>query len=377
MQIVIDGRMILPQMSGVGRYLLGLSTGLRTLKGDLEYELWLQDSLPAQHPAWRLSSPNFRVQRIPARQMSIAAQWYVPFALNRSKPALFHYPHFDLPFLSPGKIVVTIHDLKYLDRPDFFPTKSRLKRHIINISMRFACHRASQIICVSAFTAQKLNQLLSIPPEKIRVIPHGVDSHFFEPGNPPEISEVRKKNELDKPFLLYVGERRPHKNIPGLIMAFKYFLELTREDYQLVIVGKPYRDYRLPEEITLKLRLSERVRFLNTVNEQELKILYHSAEAMVLLSFAEGFGLPVLEAMACGTPVVISDCASLPEIAGSAARIVPPDNPQLAAEAIVKVISGGELRQVSIQRGLERARQFSWDRCAAQTAQVYRDTLKQ
>jgi glycosyltransferase involved in cell wall biosynthesis len=180
---------------------------------------------------------------------------------------------------------------------------------------------------------------------------------------------------LERPFLLYVGERRPHKNLPGLLEAFMRFRKQSSRDYQLIIAGKRYADYEIPEKITAHLGLERHVRFLDYVPDQNLPFLYQSAEALILISHYEGFGLPVLEAMASGTPVVASNSSSLPEVIGEAGILVPPDDPDQTAEALMMVVIAGELRERCIARGLDQARQFTWERCADKTRAIYREAL--
>jgi len=375
MRVVIDGRMILPEMRGVGRYLLCLSIALRDLGGDDFYELWVQNKLPAYHPVWDLKAENFYVRNIKTKQMSSAALWRIPWELARTEPDLFHFPHFDLPFTTPGRVVATIHDLKYIVRPDFFPQSGQAKRLIMRIMMDFTCRRAQYVIVVSQNTAQDLVKCLRVPQSKIRVIPHGVDTNYFTPRSSDEILNLRNRYNLSQPYLLFVGERRPHKNLVHLIEAFSLFHRMTQQPYQLVIAGRRYSNYQIPEKITQDLILHSSIRFIDNLIDKDLPALYQGAEAFILPSYYEGFGLPVLEAMACGIPVVASNRASLPEVVGEAGILVDPDDPEQIARALCKVITGGELREYCISAGLERARSYTWERCAHLTYKVYREAL--
>jgi glycosyltransferase involved in cell wall biosynthesis len=375
MRIVIDGRMILPKMSGVGRYLLGLSHALGELGGDLSYELWLQDTLPAGHPAFQLERDRFHLRQIPIRHMSLRGQAAIPFYLRKSRPDLFHYPHFDLPAAAPGKIVLTIHDLKYLVHPEFFPCQGAMKRLAIRLLLVDGCRRARRIICVSQSTGADLRSFLKVGREKVRTIPEGVEQRFFERRSSAEIQGFRVQMGLERPFILSVGERRPHKNLDGLLQAFDLFRKEMKVDTWLVIAGQPYADYRLPEQTALSLGLDACVRFIDHIPDSDLPLLYQAADCLVLLSYYEGFGLPVLEAMASGTPVVVSDRTSLPEVAGQAGLLVPADDPLKAAQAIASLVRGGDERVRCIEAGLERAAGFTWERCASLTQEVYREAV--
>lgn len=377
MRIIIDGRMILPQMTGVGRYLLGFVGALRKIPCDDHFEMWIQTDLPADHPVWRLANERLKLRRVPIGHFDVRSTWYLPFKLAHSRPNLLHYPHFDLPWTVPGKVVATIHDLKYVARRDFFPHLSSLKRLTILLSISFTTRRARQIITDSQSTKQDLIRRLHITPNKIIVVPLGVEDLFFNIHPLNDIQTVRSRYGLEDPFIIYVGERRPHKNIAGVIEAFELFRRMVDTPYTLAIVGKPYLNYRIPEILTQKLGLKTQIRFFDYISDMDLSLLYQAADAYVLLSFYEGFGLPVLEAMASGTPTVISNMTSLPEVTGDAGLLVAPNNPEQAALSIKKVVPGGEMRELCIHRGLERARQFTWEQCAHKTLDVYHKAVSQ
>jgi glycosyltransferase involved in cell wall biosynthesis len=373
--IVIDGRMILAHMTGVGRYLLGLCSGLSAALGQERVELWVQAGLPGDHPVWGLTAPGIAVRPLAAAHMSLGGQWTVPAALRRARPDLLHYPHFDLPWLAPGRVVATLYDLKYIARPDFFSRAGRLRRLAIQIMTRHTLRRAERVIVPSHSTANDLRQRLNAPAKKLRVIPLGVDEAYTLPAAPVAVAEARRRYGLEQPYLLFVGERRPHKNLETTLRAFDLFRRRAPGDYHLAIVGRAYPAYNQPEALAEALNLSDRVHFYDTVPESDLPLLYRAADALVLLSKYEGFGLPILEAMACGTPVVISDATSLPEIAGQAGVQVGQDDVEQAAQALLQVIPGGEERERCIALGLARARHFTWAQCARQTLGVYREAL--
>lgn len=373
MRIVIDGRMILPQMSGVGRYLISLSRALRDLGGDTSFELWLQEDLSIDHPARKLASNNFQVRVLPVKHMSLSGQWQIPYEAARSQADLLHIPHFDLPWATPGRIVATIHDLKYIAHPEFFPQFEETKRLAMQLMMSFTCRRAQLIMCDSNWTVQDLHTRLGVPMNKLRAVPLGVDERFFQPASPDAVQEVRNRLHLEQPFVLFVGERRPHKNLIGLLKTFALFKRMTSQPYQLVIAGRSYADYKEPEKIIKQFGLTDSVCLLDYVAEFDLPILYQAAEAFILLSYYEGFGLPLLEAMASGTPVVAANCTAMPEVVGEAGILVDPENPDQAAEALRQIVCGGAQREQMIIRGRERARQFTWESCAQKTMEIYRE----
>jgi len=372
-RVVIDGRLILPQMTGIGRYLCGLVQALRDLPGDARFELWIQPDLPPRHPVRRLTGGSLVLREVPIPHMSLRQQWALPLMIRRCRPHLFHYPHFDLPIAVPGLVVVTIHDLKYIARPAFFPHFGWGKRLLMWAMMMAATRRARRVIAVSESTRWDILHYLRADPRKVVVIQEGVDEAYFRQPSERELERVRSCYGLDTPFVLFVGERRPHKNIVGLLHAFRAFRERGYGAYHLLVVGKRYADYQKPEKMVEALSLREVVHFLDHVPEADLPVLYRLADAFVLLSLYEGFGLPILEAMASGTPVVAARSTSLPEVVGDAGMLVDPKEPEAVADALSLVVRGGHQRDTCIARGLQRASQFRWRRCAEETMSVYRE----
>lgn len=384
MHIVLDARMILPQMTGVGRYLLGLASGLRQIPGDERYELWLQAALQDDHPAWALASEKLRLRRLPIRHMSIRQNWVLPRELRGARPDLLHYPHFDLPPTVTTPAVATIHDLKYLSHPGFFPQMSAIKRLAMRWMIASTVRQARLVIADSDYTRQDLFQRFALHPEKTRVVHLGVDELYTRPLPAEAVQAVRQRYRLAEDYILFVGERRPHKNITGLLRAFDLLVNPEGfeskssgfDSYQLVIAGKSYADYQEPERLAEELSLGDSVRFLDYVPDADLPALYRGASAFALLSYYEGFGLPVVEAMVCGTPVVAANRTCLPEICGEAALLVEPDQPEQIAHSLAQILPGGDLREQTIARGLQRAAEFTWRACAQKTLDVYHDALR-
>jgi glycosyltransferase involved in cell wall biosynthesis len=380
MEITLDGRMILPQMIGVGRYLLGLVKALpgaiETSAGDDHLTLWLQSGLPPDHPAWGLAGERVTVRALSLAHMQLRQQWIVPGELRRHPPDLFHYPHFDLPWAVPGRVIATIHDLKYIARPDFFPEQGRIKRLLILLLMRFTVRRSRKIIAVSQNTKIEMQRWLQVESHKVAVISEGVDEKFFSKPGPEAVADFLQRYRLAEPYILFVGERRPHKNLIGLIKAFAILRRMVARPVQLVLAGKSYAGYTAPERTAKELGLAGEVRFLDYVPEADLPLLYHACESLALLSHYEGFGLPILEAMAAGKPVVAADNSSLAEVGGPAAIYVQAEQPEMAAAALRQMLTDRAMRASCIAAGLERARQFSWERCASATLSLYHEALR-
>lgn len=295
-------------------------------------------------------------------------------------PDVIHYPNFDLfrkslPVfpLAPVEII-TIHDLTPLRMKDFFKPgiKSGLALWIQSILIK----RMKAVITDSEHSKSDIIEFLSIPPEKINVIPLGVDKEF-KPAAIQKIKSVRKTYSLPEKYLLYVGDVNPNKNLPVLLRV------AAKLKIHLVIVSRAFEKDSLPEIISLRKIISEvginnLVKVLPSVQMDpidDLVAIYSGASIYVQPSLYEGFGLPVLEAMACGVPVVSSNASSLPEVTGDAALLVKPMEADLA-EGISKLISDESLRRKLIQKGLARAKNFDWGKTAALTLKVYEKVVR-
>jgi glycosyltransferase involved in cell wall biosynthesis len=235
--------------------------------------------------------------------------------------------------------------------------------------------RASHIISVSECTKKDVIELFSISPENITVIPEAAGK-TFQPCSEYEITRIKEKYSLNTPFILFVGTIEPRKNIPTLLRAFR---ELTKHypGYTLVIAGQNGWKYQETYSVFHQLNLEKCVRFLTYVPHEDLPALYCASVLFVLPSWYEGFGLPPLEAMQCGVPVIVSDRGSLPEIVGSGGCTVPPDDPHTLMESMEKFLFDKTARQKQIQYNINRAGTFSWEKCAQETARVYQMVLGQ
>lgn len=284
---------------------------------------------------------------------------------------LVHYPYFDLfwltlPLRKLYPTVVTVHDLIPLVFPDQFPkgVKGWIKYQVQRQSLR----RVDTIIADSECSKKDIIKFIGFPKEKIYVVP-------LAPGKEFKKLKIKKKYSLPERFVLYVGDVNYNKNIPGLVRA------CAKIKIDLVLVGKAFRDKSLPETQAIlrlieELRLNNRTKILGFVPTKDLVAIYNLATVYCQPSFYEGFGLPVLEAMACGTPVVCSKTSSLPEVVGDAAVFVDPNDCKSIAEGIMKLMENKKLYEDLREQGCRRARKFSWEKTAKETVKVYHEVVK-
>ena len=277
-----------------------------------------------------------------------------------------------LSFKMPFKKVMTIHDLTPIIFPHAFGLPIVLLHKLL---LTRTLKTADKIITDSNSTKNDLINYFNIPEEKIRVILLAADEKF-KPLSNKEIKEAKQKYNLNFPFILYVGTLEPRKNIPSLIKAF-YKLKKKNLQYKLVIAGKKGWKYKEIFETIDKLNLQSDVVFTGYVPDEDLPALYNAADLFVYPSVYEGFGLPPLEAMACGTPVITSNTSSLPEVVGDAGIMVDPYDVDRLADAMQEVLTDEGLRADMTKKGLGRAKMFSWEKCARETLRVYEEVYNE
>lgn len=297
-------------------------------------------------------------------------QWEIPKLAARTD--LLHVPHFNFPLRWKKPLVVTIHDLIYLSYPA--AAKSRMAPTYLRFMLNRLAKRPAKILTVSEFTKRELLRIFPGFNERNISVTHEAVSDFFRPlANDPALSDCRKKYSLGGPFILFVGSLKPHKNLPTLIRAVARLREQKRLPHELILAG---RTDGTNKELRRLLAENSFVRCIGSTSDEELRALYNLAETLVLPSFFEGFGLPVLEAMACGCPVIASRAASLPEVGGEAAFYFDPTRVDALGEVLYNVLTDQNKRNSMKKKGLEQIQQFSWTKTANQTLEVYRQALQ-
>jgi len=294
------------------------------------------------------------------------------FEMWRRAPELLFIPSHTIPLLHPKKVVTTCHDVAFLRLPQVYDWLD-LRYH--EFAIKFAIKHAAKIIAVSEFTKNELIEFFKISPERVVVVPNGYDSDRYKViEERTAIENVLQKYNLKQPYILYVGRLELKKNTSGLVEAFGIFkktYQLTNlSTYKLVLVGQPGFGFEKVVKAIIDNDLSNDVIMPGWVNEADLPYLISGAKLFVFPSLYEGFGIPILEAMACGTPVVCSGIPALREVAREAAYFIDPYEPKNIAEGIGRVLGDSHLQEDLKIRGLARVRDFSWERCARETWEV-------
>ncbi len=357
---------------GVGTYVRNLVEQLALLDHDTEYVLMCKpDDLEF---AQRLG-PNFRAMVDASGQYSVREQISIPTHLLRTSPQLFHTPHYVLPVLTPCRSIVTIHDCIHLVFPQYL--QGRIARTYARSAFWTAVHRASRILTVSEASKRDILRFFSVAPEKVTVIYNAIADRFYDEPPEEEMAQVQERYQLHERFVMYAGNVKPHKNLERLIDAFVLLRQnATYDDLKLLITGSEISTYAPLRRAVHRYNLHKHVRFLGYQSEQTLAVLYRLADVFVFPSLYEGFGLPPLEAMASGTPVVVSNVSSLPEVVGDAGVLVNPYDVTSIADGIRRVLDDAVLRDTLRTRGVARARSFSWPASVKRIHDIYQEIIK-
>ena len=378
LDIVIDGRRV--RDFGIGTYIRSLVHALSRIDTDNRYTVVTG---PGEARAWGELPANVRLAPYSGDDHAYADHLLFPLFLRRLKPDLVHIPLNRVPLLMPRPYVVTIHDMVNL----FYNEEKISAAHMSLRRYRFrrGLTRASRVIAVSEATKRDVENLLGVPPGRITRVYNAPDPAFL--GRDRADGEAARRlmmerYQIDQPFLLYAGAIRHHKNIPRLVEAFAVLREQLANhpvygDLRLVIIGDTISRYPAVRQAMMKSKVEQAVRFLGFVPFETLRCFYEAAAAFVFPSRHEGFGLPPLEAMACGTPVVTSNVSSLPEVAGDAAMLVNPGNVFDIARGIRDVLTDEPLRAELVRRGHVQAARFNWERSAREVLDIYEDVARE
>jgi glycosyltransferase involved in cell wall biosynthesis len=366
MRIAIDARKL--HDFGIGTYIRNVLRQLARLDPESEYVLLCQErdrGVPAA------LGENFRAVVDNSPAYSIREQFSVPAALRRARPDVFHAPHYVLPILTRSRSVVTIHDCIHLMFPQYLPNRAAYA--YARTSIWSAARRSTRILTVSESSKRDILRFFDVPPDKITVIYNAIDERFRQQPSEEEMMRVQERFQLHGDFVMYAGNVKPHKNLERLIEAFHLVRHEGGLDVKLVVIGDEVSKYAELRRAVHRHNLHKYVRFLGFMPDETLAVLYRLAAVFVFPSLYEGFGLPPLEAMASGAPVVTSNVSSLPEVAGGAALLVDPYDPRAIADGIRRVLTDPALQASLRERGLRRAADFSWEQSVHRIRDIYRE----
>jgi glycosyltransferase involved in cell wall biosynthesis len=370
--IGIDAKILTNNISGLERYIYQLVVNLSKVDKDNSYTIFVHK------PVFNDKiGENFReklekdtTNYIISQNKKLATREISVFHVTWQDMYLWH----NLPLLWSKRSVITIHDLINLLQPGYHGRINRMKYRLL---LRLAVTWADKIITVSGYTKDEIIKHLNTDNDKIKVVHLAADNRFKPVLNKRTIGKTKSKYKIEGRYILSVGKSYTHKNIPHLIRAFKKLIIRGDLEHKLVLVGEKYwGPANLEVMKTIEdLELGEKVIWLGYIDDEDMPSLYSGAELFVMPSYYEGFGLPLLEAMSCGTPVIASNVTSIPEVVGNAGILVSPDDVDELTQSMMTLLKDKKKRNALIEKGLERSRTFSWEKCAKETVDVYKDLL--
>jgi glycosyltransferase involved in cell wall biosynthesis len=367
MNIGISAELIGEKAGGMETYGYNLVSALADIDSKNQYNIYTVNDKVLRE--LKHNKRNFHVRYVGTSSRGMAAIYHLPRELYRRPVDLLHIT-FVPPVVSPSPYVLTIHDLAYRHHPEWFPL---LIRYRLQFFLSLGIRKAAGFIAVSKSAKQDLIRFYGVNEERIKVVYEGVNECYHPMEDKSAVKKELRKFGVDGDYILYVGRFHARKNLVRLLEAYDLFRKETKLDLKLVLVGRDMYHGSMIFEKARQLKIEDHIICPGHVEDEVLPLFYNGARLFVYPSLFEGFGLPPLEAAACGTPVLTSNCTSLSEIMGDSAILVDPLSVQEIAENMVRLVTDEYLRKVKIQLGLERASRFTWKETARQTLSVYED----
>ncbi len=367
----LDGDTLGRKRTGDESYLASLMRAIGRVDGENDYVVYVRDAESVQPTFPELS--HFRFRAVKPSSIWLRFPFSFPVVLRRDPVDLLHVQYF-VPPASKSPVVLTVHDISFAVHPGFFTRKDRL---LLGTLVPWSLRRADRIITDAEFTKGEMVRTYGLDPTQIEVIPLAADPRYRPLDREHCRRVVAERHDTGGGFMLYVGTLQPRKNVATLIRAYSMFRKQTRLPHKLVIVGKAKYKFDSVFDAIRDSGYEDDIVFSGFVDDADLPVYYNAADVFVFPSRYEGFGLPPLEAMACGTPVIASNASCIPEVVGDAAVLVDPDDVSGFAGAMASVLGDPSVAVEMRDKGAARAGSFSWDRTARETIDVYRDVLRE
>lgn len=364
MLIGYDGRFITKRPTGNGIYAAYLIEALSCLDGSNQYRIYVPGPNPVL-PAGLGKNAEVRIMHPLHRSAWLRVPLLFPLELRRFPVDVFH-AHYTIPLWTKAKVVMTLHDFFWIIYPEQFVS---IKRIPVTYTIKKSVAQADRILVGTSYIKQQTMEYFGVSEDRLVVISYGLDERFFCRANDEQLMKARQKYGIDSPYILAVGDIHPRKNLERLLKAFLILPE--RRDVKLVLVGKPLWKTKELHQHIKNAALEDSVITTGYVRNEDLPLLYQGAEVFCYPSLYEGFGFPILEAMASGVPVAISDTSSCPEVGGQAAVYFSPTSVEDIADKLSQMLTDSQLRTDRIEAGIKWARGFTWEKTAKQTIDVY------
>lgn len=359
MNVIIDARMVDEHLHGIARYTYEIIKGV-SKENDINIKLLINNREISNKIFGEFNNIEYIIMK--SKFLSIGEQIELPWIINKyKKDTIFHSPSFVSSPLIKIPMVMTIHDLNHLEFPQYY---SPFHKYYYKYIVKTSALKCKKILTDSKFSKGEILKWLKFDESNVKVTYCGVGEKFRIIKDEIELERVQKKYKLPNKFVLYVGNLRPHKNVESLVEAMK-----SIDNIRLVINGKANESLK---QIIDKYTLKERIQFIGYIDEEDLPVIYNLATVFVFPSLYEGFGLPPLEAMACGCPVVTSNVSSLPEVVGSLAITVDPKDKEKIANSIQLLLSNKVMRENMSIEASQYSKRFTWGKTVQETINVYK-----
>lgn len=374
LKIVFDGRTIKQGKAGIGTYSHNLLSNLVKINESSSIKAFFLED-------FKHKSLNFVIEKtsVSYENHPLGDLWelfFLPFYLYYEKTDIFHSPTFHLPLLTFGtKKIVTIHDLAVFKHPQTFPTTFSIYNKILT---RLASKFSDAVIVPSISTKKDVLEILGVDEKKIFVVPEAASDNFRVIKDSKILDQVRSKHNLPENYILFVGTIEPRKNLLSLIQSYSFLKKKGAINHKLVVSGGKgwLKESERINKLIIDMDISNEVIFTGYVPENDLVAIYNMADLFVYPSLYEGFGIPLLEAMSCGCPVIASNRSAVPEVVGDAAILVNPLNDKELSEAIIKVLNEKRVNLDLKAAGFNRVKQFSWERAAMEMMKIYKNVSR-
>nr|WP_315224033.1 glycosyltransferase family 1 protein [uncultured Flavobacterium sp.] len=381
MRIGIEAqRLFRPHKHGMDRVALELILNLQVIDKENDYFIFVK---PDQDKSVIEPTANFKIVEIPGGSYPWWEQFKLPKVAKAYNCDLLHCTSNTAPYSRKTPLITTLHDIIYMEGSiiKLLLNKASLYQKFGNLYRRIIVAKvvknSSCLITVSNFEKQNISDFFKLKDKKIETIHNGVNQNFTIEMDPDHLYKVKTDYKLPEDYLLHIANKDPRKNTRGVLIAFNDFLKKATVSYQLVLLGYKEADLKIILNEIDATHLRQHIILTGYVSDEDLPAIYYLSKLFLFPSLREGFGIPIIEAMACGVPVITSNNSSMPEVAGDAAHIIDPNKPKEICNGIIKITSDAKYRNELIQKGLLQSKKFSWNRMAFQVLEQYKQLYKE
>ena len=381
MRIGIEAqRLFRPHKHGMDRVALELILNLQIIDKENDYFIFVK---PDQDKSVIEPTANFKIVEIPGGSYPWWEQFKLPKVAKAYNCDLLHCTSNTAPYSRKTPLITTLHDIIYMEGSiiKLLLNKASLYQKFGNLYRRIIVAKvvknSSRLITVSNFEKQNISDFFKLKDKKIETIHNGVNQNFTIEMDPDHLYKVKTDYKLPEDYLLHIANKDPRKNTRGVLIAFNNFLKKATVSYQLVLLGYKEADLKIILNEIDATHLRQHIILTGYVSDEDLPAIYYLSKLFLFPSLREGFGIPIIEAMACGVPVITSNNSSMPEVAGDAAHIIDPNKPKEICDGMIKITSDAKYRNELIQKGLLQSKKFSWNRMAFQVLEQYKQLYKE